>query len=453
MNYTDFTIRARDWQGDRFKVEVTQSPMDRMRTAEEVAYPSGMARLLRGLERKHISIEQLKGLGQALAESLLPPTVRHMLSQSLARLGAGEGLRLRLVLDDARVANLPWEYVYWSHTGEADGLDGFLALDPRLSLVRHEAMPVAPAPLRAGWPLRLVVGLAAPRDLPALDLEAERTLIEEALGGVHGVEVICVDHLTVPRLEAACQNAHIFHFAGHANFVWDREEREGVGLVYLEDDYGERLPLPVHHLALTLRAAGVRLAVLGGCETGRRDGVNIWTGVAPALMRVGIPAAVAMQYTVYDEAAVAFARRFYQALAAGLSLDEAVVAGRLAMLNQGAPGDVEWGVPVLYMRSADGIIFPEVTTDPALEPLRQQQRLTIGQRVAELHAEMIGLEIDQADALNLDIMQEIDRLGHGGSVVGARLERLNGGLVQTSQRVGEVGEGGQLVGVRLSNRR
>ena len=352
MNYTDFTLRARDWQGDCFKVEVTQSPMDRMRTAEEVAYPSGMARLLRSLERKHISAEQLKGLGQALAESLLPPTVRHMLAQSLAGLGAGAGLRLRLVLDDARVANLPWEYTYWAPSGAADGLAGFLALDPRLSLVRHEAMPAAPAPLRAGWPLRLVVGLAAPRDLPALDLQTERTLIEEALGGVHGVEVVCVDHLTLSRLEAACQKAHIFHFAGHANFVWDAAERQGVGLIYLEGDHGERLPFPVQHLALTLRAGGVRLAVLGGCETGRRDGVNVWSGIAPALMRVGIPAAVAMQYTVYDEAAIAFARRFYQALAAGLSLDEAVLAGRLAMLNQGAPGDVEWGVPVLYRRSS-----------------------------------------------------------------------------------------------------
>jgi len=452
MNYTDFTIRARDWQGSHFKVEVTQSPVDRMRAAEEVAYPSGTARLLRSLERKNISFEQLRGLGEALAQSLLPPTVRHMLSQSLAGLGAQDGLRLRLVLDDARVANLPWEYIYWSRAGEGLGLDGFLALDPRLSLVRHEAMPAAPAPLRAGWPLKLVVGLAAPRDLPTLDLEAERTLIEEALGGVHGVEVVCVDHLTVSRLEAACQNAHIFHFAGHANFVWDKEERQGVGLIYLEDEAGERLPFPVQHLALTLRAGGVRLAVLGGCETGRRDGVNVWTGIAPALMQVGIPAAVAMQYTVYDDAAIAFARRFYQALAAGLSLDEAVVAGRLAMLNQGAPGDAEWGVPVLYMRSADGIIFPEVAADPALEPLRQQQRVTIGQRVAELHAELTGLEIAQAGMVDLEVTQEIDRVSQGGSVIGARIERLNGGLVQASQRVGEVSHGGRLVGVRFGGK-
>ena len=90
---------------------------------------------------------------------------------------------------------------------------------------------------------------------------------------------------------------------------------------------------------------------------------------------------------------------------------------------------------------------------PALEPLRQQQRVTIGQRVAELHAEMIGLEVNHADATNFDITQEIERVGYGGSVVGAHLDRLNAGLLQASQRVGEVGDGGQLVGVRLGGRR
>ena len=31
MNYKNFTIRARDWDDGRFKVEVTDSPVGRMR--------------------------------------------------------------------------------------------------------------------------------------------------------------------------------------------------------------------------------------------------------------------------------------------------------------------------------------------------------------------------------------------------------------------------------------
>jgi hypothetical protein len=452
MHYTDFTIRTRDWQEGSFKVEVTQSPMDRMRQAESIGYPAALARPLRSLERKRVRADQLQALGQILADMLLPPAVRHMLTTSLAAIGPEQGLRLRLVLDDLRVANLPWEYLYLPGVQRGDGLDGFLALDPRLSLVRHEAIPMLAGSVAARWPLKLVVGFSAPKDTPQLDLKAERAVIEEALAGVHGVEVICVEHLTVPRLEAACQGAHLFHFAGHGGFIWEDNKQQGAGVIYLEEADGQPLPFPVDHLALTLRAAGVRVVVLGGCDTGRRDGVNAWSGVAPALMRVGIPATVAMQYAVYDDAAVAFARRFYQALAAGLSLDEAMLAGRLAILNLRHPGELDWGVPVLYMRSADGMVFPEMAADPTLEPLRQEQRVTVWQRVSELHDEMTGLQVNQAPDTGVEVNQEIEQLAPGGAAVGARIEQLAGGRIQTDQKVRVIGQGGRLLGVRIGSR-
>jgi hypothetical protein len=452
MHYTDFTVRARDWQEGSFKVEVTQSPMDRMRQPESSGYPAALARPLRSLERKRVRADQLQSLGRHLADMLLPPAVRAMLTTSLAATGPGQGLRLRLVLDDLRVANLPWEYLYLPGVQRGDGLDGFLALDPRLSLVRHEAIPMLAGSVAARWPLKLVVGFSAPKDTPQLDLNAERTVIEEALAGVHGVEVVWVEHLTVPRLEAACQGAHLFHFAGHGGFIWEDNQQQGAGVLYLEEPDGQPLPFPVDHLALTLRAAGVRVVVLGGCDTGRRDGVNAWSGVAPALMRVGIPATVAMQYAVYDDAAVAFARRFYQALAAGLTLDEAMLAGRLAILNLRQPGELDWGVPVLYMRSADGMVFPEMAADPALEALRQKQRVTVRQRASELHDEMTGLQVNQAPDAGVEVDQEIEQLAPGGAAVGARIERLAGGRIQTEQRVRVIGQGGRLLGVRIGSR-
>ncbi len=79
---------------------------------------------------------------------------------------------------------------------------------------------------------------------------------------------------------------------------------------------------------MNLRGCGVQLA-LGACQTGRRDEQTVWSGVVAALMQAGIPATVAMQYTIWDDSAMAFSRHFYQALLAGLPLDQAVsgVAG------------------------------------------------------------------------------------------------------------------------------
>lgn len=452
MQYVDLAIRARDWQDGRFKVEVTGSPMDRMREPEVVSQKAAVARRLRNVERKQIPAAELRALGGDLSAMLLPGTVREMLLASLATLEADQGLRLRLVLDDLRVANLPWEYLYLSPQADQDGPNGFLALDPRISLVRHEAIPIAPGSVEARLPLKLVVGFASPSQFPWLDLRAERDYIESALAGVEGVQICFIEHLTLERLEAACQGAHMFHFAGHGSFIWqDGSQTAGNGTIYLEDARGDTLPFAVDKLALTLRRAGVRVVLLGGCETGRRDGVNAWSGIAPALMHVGIPATVAMQYAIYDDAAIAFARRFYQALAVGLSLDEAVTAGRLAILNCGRPDDVEWGVPVLYMRSGDGVIFPEMTIDPALEPARRRERVRVTQRVKELRDRLTGVEVADAPAGGLEVCQDIAAVAPGGQAIGARIEQLGAGVIRTDQHVDWVGPGGKLTGVSVQS--
>jgi len=445
MNYTDFTIRARDWQDRQFKVEVTGSPVDRMRESEVVTYDeAALGRSLRNLEHKRIRLRDLITLGEALADLLLPPTVREMFVRSLEAVGPQQGLRLRLVLDDPQVANLPWEYVYLHRTGGEKGRDGFVVLDPRISLTRHEAIPIAPSPVRVTRPLKVVVGLSSPSDAVELDLEAERGGIEEALSDEDGGEGTFVEGLTMEKLEADCQGAHVFHFAGHGSF-----EVEGDNVVLLEDSHGRSHPFPAENLALTLRGAGVRLVVLGACETGRRDGVNIWSGVAPSLMRANIPAAVAMQYEIYDDSAIAFTRRFYQALAAGISLDEAVTAGRLAVLNVGTVDDVDWGVPVLYMRSPDGVIFPEVTHDPVLDGDREELRVEVQQRVTDLRGQLVGAEVDEMTGGEVAVEQTITTVADGGEATGFKARKLGGGEVETDQKANTVDAGGTVTGVKL----
>jgi hypothetical protein len=437
MNYKDFTIRARDWKDGKFKVEVTGSPVDRMREPEQVSYEEAvLARPLHNLEHKRIRLSELMGLGGALADMLLPPTVRGMFLRSLGAVGPGQGLRLRLVLDEPQVADLPWEYVYLARGSGEPGRDGFLALDPRLSLVRHEAIPIPPGSVIATRPLKMLLGLSAPSDVPKLDLVAERGFIEAALKDAEGIEVDFVEHLTVEKLEAVGQGAHLFHFAGHGLFDWE-DESAGAGAIFLEDSEGYAYPFPAENLALTLSGGGVRLAVLGACESGRRDGVNVWGGVAPELMRHGIPGAVAMQYEIYDESAIAFARRFYQSLAAGLSLDEAVAAGRLGMFNVGGPDDVEWGVPVLYMRSPDGVIFPEVAADPSLETTREQLRVEIRQRVEEVRGKLLGAQVGEMTEGTVEVKQKITTVTESGEVTGVKIGKLGSGTLKADDEAAE----------------
>ena len=179
--------------------------------------------------------------------------------------------------------------------------------------------------------------------------------------------------------------------------------------------------LAADELARQLQGAGVRVAVLGACESGRHDGISAWAGVAPALVARGVGAVVAMQYEVLDRDAIAFSEMFYVALAAGQSIDEAVAAGRQAMLGRANKDGVEWGVPVLYMRATDGILFP---------------------RLAE-HASETGEQIRRV------IRQTVKSVTAGATNVGIRAKRARGSF-ELIQDVEDVrGENTQNIGLEV----
>jgi hypothetical protein len=96
--------------------------------------------------------------------------------------------------------------------------------------------------------------------------------------------------------------------------------------------------------------------VLNACDGARGDEASRFSSTAAVLMRRGLPAVVAMQHPVSDDAAIEFSREFYGGLAGGLPVDGAVAEGRKAM-SLLAGGAFEWGTPVLHMRSADGRLF------------------------------------------------------------------------------------------------
>jgi CHAT domain-containing protein len=124
-------------------------------------------------------------------------------------------------------------------------------------------------------------------------------------------------------LEALQKGADIFQYSGHATFELGVE-----GKLILEDADSESDPYPAGQLAQLLRDAGVRLVMLSACESGRRNGKMMWSGVAPALVREKIPAVIANQFNIDDNSAIVFARHLYPRLFAGYAIDEALFEAR-----------------------------------------------------------------------------------------------------------------------------
>jgi hypothetical protein len=129
-------------------------------------------------------------------------------------------------------------------------------------------------------------------------------------------------------------------------------------------------------LATRLARARTRLAVFNACNSG------LWPFVRP-LMRAGIPAVVGVQGLISNIAALNFAEKFYQSLAVGLSLDEALTYARLYLMQPGRSyHPCDWGRFMAYMPADSAVLFPR----PQLAGMRQHQNVVRAERKQVLDA-------------------------------------------------------------------
>lgn len=223
-------------------------------------------------------------------------------------------------------------------------------------------------------PLRVLVVVANPADTVPLDADRERGRIETALGPL--ADAGCVEtHWLSPPTWRALQRAlrrgeyHIFHFVGHGDFDRLREE----GQLIFEDTQRRSDRLPASKLARLLADhRSLRLAMLNACESAYLEGNDPFASTAATLVRAGIPAVVAMQFEITDDAAIELSRAFYESLADNLPVDAALAETRKA-IDLAVKNTVEWGTPVLYSHAPDGQIF-DLTTVPPVKPAWEPER-------------------------------------------------------------------------------
>ena len=418
------------------------------------------ANLLPLIAGKSITLSKLVEFGKGVANWLLPDEriegqepIRNLFVDALKRAGNQGGVRLRLIIADNSLKKWPWEYAYFdsSGVGGPDSMSGFLALDPRISVVRHEPLPY-PHPVSKGAgenidDLRMVVAAASPSTQIKLDVEKEVSYITDALRDfeVDGMRLTAEPVRDATPLDVAnalrgAGSTYIFHFAGHGiteatgRDPFSIGETREEGFLYFLDNTKEKTEVKVRADALApkLQAAGVRLAVFGACYSGLRSERYPWDSIAGALAKKDIPAIITMQYEVIDSHAIEFTKAFYSALAAGLSLDEAMSAGRLAMYDLTSakldqPGFLEWGVPALYSRLPDGRLFPERMQRAGATA--QKFRNIIQQTVNTITktGRVVGLKI-QGSGSAFEVTQKVDLVE--GELVGAEMKTATSGTVQ-----------------------
>src|SRR3990172_7424766 len=305
--------------------------------------------------RKHsVEMEAARELGGQLFDTIFAGDVRARFKSSLDIVYGKKktGLRLKLRLQDVpELAEIPWEYLYDA------SLNRFLAQSNQTPIIRYLEMPEKIKPLKVNLPLHVLVVTSSPHDYPGLSVESERSSLEKALRPLIDKGQVSVKWLESPTLSELHHclldgEYHIFHFIGHGGF--DKKTQEGV--LVLEDEKREGCFAGAHKISTLLHDhPSLPLVVLNSCEGARNSRTDPFAGVAAELIRQRIPAVVAMQFEITDSAAITFSGEFYAAISRGFPVDAAVSEARIGIYVNG--NEIEWGTPVLYMRSPDGMLF------------------------------------------------------------------------------------------------
>jgi hypothetical protein len=308
-------------------------------------------------------MDAAKRFGEKLYNALFTADVRSALQSSLeqaqqraatasGRKRGGVRIRLRLV-DVPELSGVPWEYLY------NPAFNRFLALSTETPLVRYLDLPERTRSVKVSPPLRIIVMVAGPSDLPPLNVRQEWQNLSEALRDLRDEGLVQMDVLKTATMSALQRQLrrgeyHVFHFIGHGTF--NRPANEGV--LAFEDNQGKCRKVSGQDLAVLLHDhPSLRLAVLNACEGAHNSASDPFGGVAQRLVQGGLPAVAAMQFDITDDAAIAFAHEFYRSIADGYPIDAAATEARKVIFTESIGSGLEWGTPTLYMRSADGQIF------------------------------------------------------------------------------------------------
>ena len=357
MNYQNFDLEIISSQGDgSLHARVLESPQGDSPFID-VAWPfeneeenEFLAEIYGGLRQRRArstNMNTIQDFGGRLFDAVFTGDIKHLFRASLdAANRAGNGLRIRLRLpDDSSLHSRPWEFLFDTESRE------FLAVREHTPLVRY--LPVAQPipPITVEGPLRILVALAAPTDHPRLDVAREWEILMNALEAP-----VAAGQVELRRVPGRCTfdnlrdslrhfGAHIFHFIGH-----------GIpGALVLEQETGKGSEMEATHLRSAFPSGALpRLIVLNSCSGAIGEDMP-FSGLAQGFLRQGVPAVVAMQASITDDAALIFTRYFYRDLIETGTVDASLTEARLRMQGNGHP--VEWGTPVLYMRALSGQLF------------------------------------------------------------------------------------------------
>ncbi len=298
---------------------------------------------------------------------------------------------------------LPWELLH-------DG-DGFLFQGAKPTRVRRRLPNTRVLDVSVvATPIRILLVTARPEDEACLyiDHRASALPLVEAMEDLGGLVLIHVlSPPTLPALREELDRArrarepyHVVHFDGHG--VYDR--RVGLGGLCFEDpqdtgklDQRRHATVFTSELGPLLRDHRIPLVFLEACQSAQAEQAS--ESVASELLKVGVASVVAMSHSVLVETARRFVEAFYDALARGARVGDAMLDGQRKLKDDTFRGRIfgagelrleDWFVPVLFQEKDDPQLFRTIPTQQTQEDFQTTLKNRLGELPAEPETGFIG---------------------------------------------------------------
>jgi hypothetical protein len=368
-------------------------------------------------------------LSEILGELIFGDPMLLQLFQATRGVAADRGRQLLFrILASPHLAVLPWELLPDPAAVHRGHGPRYLALAPDTHLVRLArglTYPARAALLEA--PLNLLLVLSSPtpevysEDWLAFDIfELKRGLLAELSPLVQAgmLHIDVEDRPTLDnlrrRIGAQRRGYHLFHYVGHAK----------PGQLILEDRAGRREDVTSSQFMEILRLCpDLRLSVFAGCETARpdRDPASLDTqagvgwrhllSLADYCVQEACPAVIGMQAVLPFSTERVFTRFFYQALASGYSVAEAMRLARGAIHgDERLGGDLlDWSVPTLFVGSSEpGALVPR--SAPSFKPASSSKRWDLKLGLRQSEARFFARELPLRQAVDIMTGQTPERV-------------------------------------------
>ncbi|MDM8530004.1 SUMF1/EgtB/PvdO family nonheme iron enzyme [Anaerolineales bacterium HSG25] len=255
-------------------------------------------------------------------------------------------IRLRIDADAPELHVLPWEALHDEQNSVAAS-----AMTPFSRYLAGKWPVNIPLTTR---PLKMLVVIANPTNLAdykltPIKVSTEEQLLETAFDDltIGQVERTYLSKpITLTRLEAALNKGYdLLHIICHGAFSTRRNQ----AVLYLADNANRvKLARDTDLTAMLSRLSFLpRLIFLASCQTANQTPADAFRGLAPQLVKAGIPTVLAMQDLVPVKTAQTFSQTFYRELFSHGQIDLASNQARSAVLTAGLPGSA---IPVLFSR-------------------------------------------------------------------------------------------------------